>query len=122
MGTNVRTYILIGTAVGPDWGKLPTDGQGDQDAYDDWNDRHGDLEIYEPKRDDIVYFNDMDGAHYGYLGRVVDHFNDKWDRAEFNETFDVERLTREIAEVAAILLEKYGVTSKVALHIISNCC
>lgn len=120
MGTNVRTYILIGTEVGPGWGRLPTDGQGGQDAYDDWHDRHGDLVVYEPKRGDMVYFTDMDAARNGYIGRVIDAHFDKWDRPTFNETIDVERLTREIAEVTSILLEKYGIISKVALHVVSN--
>jgi hypothetical protein len=122
MGTNVDTYVLIGTDVGPQWGKLPTDGQNGQHAYDDWSDRYGDLVIYEPKPGDLVTFTDMDSAHYRYIGRVIACDKGKWsDGSTFFEAFDVERLTQEIAEVSSILLERFQITSPVKLHIISNC-
>ena len=120
MGVNVNTYILIGTDVGVGWGSLPTDGQGDQDEYDDWHDRYGELIIYRPKKGDIVCFDDMDGAHYMFIGKVIDVHHDRKGSAEFHETFSVERLSNEINEVSALLLERYGITSEVNLHIISN--
>jgi len=120
MGCHTDTYILIGCRVADDWGSLPTDGQGDQDEYDDWHDRHGDLVIYEPKPGDIVHFDNIDG-HNAYIGRVVKMDKGKWSSGtEFFEEFDVERLTREIAEVSAILLERFGITDPIKLHIVSN--
>lgn len=120
MGVSTDTYILIGTRVADDWGLLPTDGQGAQDKYDDWAERHGDLVIYEPKRGDLVHFSNIDG-HQCYIGRVVKMDKGKWsDGTEFFEAFDVDRLTREIAEVSAILLDRFGITDPVKLHIVSN--
>lgn len=119
MSVNCNTYVLIGTPLPEDWGSLPTDGQGDQDEYDDWHDRWGHLVIYQPKPGDIVYFDNIDG-HNPYIGRVLAYTSTKWDTPEFNETFDVARLTREIEEVAAILQEKYGITSEVKLHFYTN--
>jgi hypothetical protein len=120
MGVSTDTYILIGCKVDDDWGSLPTDGQGDQDAYDDWHDRHGELVIYQPKPGDLVYFDNIDGKN-PYIGRVVKMDKGKWsDGTEFFETFDVARLTREIEEVTVLLKEKLGLELPVALHIVSN--
>lgn len=116
MGCHTDTYILIGTPVAKDWGALPTD----EPDSDDWYDRHKDLVIYEPKRGDLVHFANIDGK-CPYVGRVVNMDKGKWSHGtEFFEAFDVERLTREIAEVAAILLERFGMTDPVKLHIVSN--
>jgi hypothetical protein len=62
----------------------------------------------------------MDGKHYCYIGRVIASHFSKWDAPEFNEAFDVTRLSDEIGEVTAILYDTYGITKPVRLHIITN--
>jgi hypothetical protein len=119
MGTNADTYVLIGCDVGPDWGKLPTDGQGEQDAYDDWHDRHGHLEIYRPKPGDLVSFTDMDSNRYRYIGRVLGAHFSKWDIPEFDITLDERSLSDHIGEVTMILYDTYGIVIPVKLHIIT---
>lgn len=116
MGVHTDTYILIGTPLADDWGALPTDEPGS----DDWYDRHQDLVIYEPKPGDLVTFSNIDNKRR-YIGRVIAMDKGRWSRGtEFFEAFDVERLAREIAEVSAILLERFGITDPIKLHIVSN--
>jgi hypothetical protein len=120
MGCSVDTYILIGAKVSDDWGSLPTDGTGDQDEYDDWCDRYGYLVIYEPEPGDLVFFDNVDG-HKAYIGRVIKMDKGKWSNGtDFCEEFDVDRLSKEIAEVSSILFERFGMTDPVKLHIVSN--
>jgi hypothetical protein len=121
MGHSINTFIIVGVRLDPDWGKLPTDGEGDQDAYDDWVDRWGEPNSYDPKPGEWTMFSDLDGNRYLYIGRVVDFNQGRWTNGtDFDETFDVERLSKEIDEVVPVLVEKYGITERPKLHIITN--
>lgn len=120
MGTTTNTYILIGVALPERWGYLPSDGQGEQHEYDDWCDRYGDLVVYRPEPGQYVHFTNIDGEH-PHLGKVIDvHHLRETNYTTFNEVFDVERLSKEIDEVARYLQDTFGITDPVKLHIISN--
>ncbi len=114
MGTQPDTYILIGVDVGANW-----DNADDDDDWDAFHDRHKDIIIFKPEPGDYVTFG-HEFSRYRYLGKVIDFNHGKWDYPSFNETFTIERLQKEIDEVAIVLKERWNIDAKPALHIISN--